>query len=224
MHIRAALLGITALAQLAGAAPSPSAAVAPGFVAPYPPSLESLRPAGILGTLGVLRTSSLRSANQKEAGDELWGNKFGLPAIDGLVECATIWNGSLIIGGQFSQAGGVPASNIARWDGTRWNPLDIGFDGEVLSLVVYEGDLVAGGRFRHAGPLDTRGVARWNGFAWTTIGPGLDTSPYDLPARPHSPSIGTNYSRLASSLIPAMTWSPGSLAGTEADGRAPVGA
>jgi hypothetical protein len=53
----------------------------------------------------------------------------------------------LIAGGQFATAGGAPASNIARWDGSGWSALGAGTDGQVLALASQGGQLIAGGTF-----------------------------------------------------------------------------
>jgi hypothetical protein len=74
----------------------------------------------------------------------------------------------LYVGGQFQMAGGQPASNIARWNGTSWSALNggIGFGdtiAAVYSLGVFDHDLFAGGNFTHTGGGSANYVARWNG-------------------------------------------------------------
>ena len=39
------------------------------------------------------------------------------------VYSSTVYNGDLIVGGNFTSAGGVSADHIARWDGNTWHPL-----------------------------------------------------------------------------------------------------
>src|SRR5690242_256291 len=68
---------------------------------------------------------------------------------------ALLPNGDLVAGGRFDTVGGVPASSIARWNGTAWSALGSGFGGYIpivyaLALLPY-GDLVAGGSFSTAG-------------------------------------------------------------------------
>jgi hypothetical protein len=72
--------------------------------------------------------------------------------------------------GQFDRAGGVDASNVARWDGLGWSAvgedglLD-GTNGPVHAIASFEGwrgtTLVAGGDFTLAGPTSSRSIARW---------------------------------------------------------------
>jgi hypothetical protein len=78
-----------------------------------------------------------------------------------------VYNGTLVVGGRFSVAGGVSVSNIARWDGAGWSPLGDGLSGEdeftaVRALAVYEGSLYAGGAFTTAGGLPSSYIARWD--------------------------------------------------------------
>ncbi|WP_298460876.1 hypothetical protein [uncultured Cellulomonas sp.] len=76
--------------------------------------------------------------------------------------------------GSFSAAGGVPAANIARWDGRGWSPLGAGTDGDVHALAVLGGRLYAGGEFALAGGLLVGGLAAWDPVAqgWGAVGGG----------------------------------------------------
>ncbi len=76
--------------------------------------------------------------------------------------------------GSFSSAGGVPAANVARWDGRQWSPLGAGTDGDVHALAVLGGRLYAGGEFALAGGLLVGGLAVWDpaAQAWSAVGGG----------------------------------------------------
>jgi hypothetical protein len=79
---------------------------------------------------------------------------------------AALPNGDLVAGGSFGFAGGVPANNIARWDGAEWSPLGSGVGGlyqsEVRALAVRpDGELVVGGYFATAGSEASAYFARW---------------------------------------------------------------
>jgi hypothetical protein len=59
---------------------------------------------------------------------------------------AVMPNGDIVAGGEFTTAGGLTASRIARWNGSSWSPLGAGMNGPVHALTVMpNGDLVAGG-------------------------------------------------------------------------------
>lgn len=88
------------------------------------------------------------------------------------------YQGDLYVGGKFSTAGGVAASNAAKWDGSAWTALGTGLTGgsdSVSALTVYDDELIAGGNFSTAGGVTARLVAAWNGSAWSNLGAG-DTS------------------------------------------------
>ncbi|WP_310397721.1 hypothetical protein [Hymenobacter sp.] len=90
-------------------------------------------------------------------------------------------NGDLYAGGNFTQAGGLAASRVARWNGTAWSSLGTGsangmsggINTSVNALAVASnGDLYAGGSFAQAGGIAANNVARWNGTAWSSLGTG----------------------------------------------------
>ena len=62
----------------------------------------------------------------------------------------------LYVAGQFTTAGGVAATNIAKWNGTNWSALSSGLGDEfqyVNALDVLGSDLYAGGFFTNAGGI-----------------------------------------------------------------------
>lgn len=84
---------------------------------------------------------------------------------------ATLPNGDVIAGGVFTQIGGVPANNVARWDGVAWNAMGTGTDAQVTEVrVLQNGDLLVGGHFTTAGGVPAAGIARWNGTVWSSLG------------------------------------------------------
>ena len=85
---------------------------------------------------------------------------------------------ALYAGGNFSSAGGVPASRIAKWNGSTWSALGSGMDLPVLALVAFDDGsgtaLYAGGSFTSAGGVAANRIARWDGSTWTALGAGMD--------------------------------------------------
>jgi hypothetical protein len=87
---------------------------------------------------------------------------------------------NLYVGGQFSTAGGIPANNIAKWDGRNWSALGSGVtdgyivDPEVLALAVLGNDLYVGGNFTKAGGTAANHIAKWNGTNWSQLGAGVE--------------------------------------------------
>ncbi|HEX6885236.1 MAG TPA: hypothetical protein VF530_17815 [Planctomycetota bacterium] len=85
---------------------------------------------------------------------------------------------ALFAAGEFVEAGGRNARNVAKWDGTRWSALGAGLDQLVLTLVVFDDGLgggpalYAGGLFTASGATPIARVARWDGTSWSALGTG----------------------------------------------------
>lgn len=94
---------------------------------------------------------------------------------NGIIRALATYNGSLYAAGVFKKAGGKTASNIARWDGKAWSPVDIGIDGIVMALYVYKNELYAAGYFNKAGSTPVKNIARWNGKSWLPVGTGINS-------------------------------------------------
>jgi hypothetical protein len=126
------------------------------------------------------------------AGDPMWPDSTGVLTLeswdpDGAGPLPPV----LIAGGFFAEAGGVPAHNIASWNGSAWAPLSTGVSGApagsnfgpgVVWLAVWDPDglgaappvLVAGGFFFTAGGVTTNNIASWNGSAWSGFSTGMN--------------------------------------------------
>ena len=96
----------------------------------------------------------------------------------------------LYAGGRFLNIGGVPALNVAAWDGTAWTDLDSGLTRtsgftQVLHMTTWDDGsgtaLYVGGRFNIAGgnPVSTN-VAKWDGSSWSSMGDGFDADVQEL--------------------------------------------
>ena len=108
-----------------------------------------------------------------------WDGLGGQEKVNGFVYAFTLYDSSLVAGGLFTQAGGVPARDVARWDGKSWHALGDGMRREcpgaacvprVYALTVYNGDLIAAGYFHVAGGQSAPHIARWNGSVWQALG------------------------------------------------------
>lgn len=88
----------------------------------------------------------------------------------------TVYNGDLIVAGQFVTAGGQTMNNIARWDGAEWHPFVsdgvVGTTNYIESLAEYNSDLIAAGTFAAAGGQTMNHIARWDGAAWHPLESG----------------------------------------------------
>jgi hypothetical protein len=92
---------------------------------------------------------------------------------------------ALYAGGEFSEAGHISASGIAKWNGSGWSALGAGVSGggfpRVHALEIFDDGggpaLYAGGRFDSAGGVGASNVARWDGSSWSALGDGVGGSP-----------------------------------------------
>jgi len=120
--------------------------------------------------------------------------------------------GYLVAAGSFSEIDGVPALNIARWNGTTWTSLGLGLGGgwpgygQVNRLGIYQGDLVAIGWFQQAGGQSNALIARWNGTRWFSVGPQrgpfrsrrfYDTQLFAMAVRGDSLLVAGSFSQVA---------------------------
>jgi hypothetical protein len=88
---------------------------------------------------------------------------------------------ALYAAGSFTSAGGMPAKNIARWDGSSWSALGSGTNEWIQALAVFDDGsgpaLYVGGGFSTAGGVAVNRLARWNGTAWSAVGAGVGGVP-----------------------------------------------
>jgi hypothetical protein len=90
---------------------------------------------------------------------------------------ATLPDGALIVVGDFTSIGGVPANRIARLSGSTWSPLGTGLDGPAWQVVsLANGDVLVAGSFITAGGVTSPGLARWDGATWHAH-PGAPIAP-----------------------------------------------
>jgi hypothetical protein len=132
---------------------------------------------GIAGT-GINHLARFDGTNYTAVG----GGTIGGPVPPLVAEIET-WNGDLYIGGRFTEVAGVPASRIAKWNGTSWSALGTGLTGPGVGTAAYamqiwddgtgESLFVGGQAITNAGGVATTGVARWDGTQWHAVGGGI---------------------------------------------------
>lgn len=97
------------------------------------------------------------------------------------------FQGQPVVAGDFTKIGSQSGyNNIARWNGSDWEPLGSGltefYAGVPLiaphGLSVFEGDIVVTGAFKKAGGVQCNGIARWNGTEWLPFGGGFNKPAY----------------------------------------------
>jgi hypothetical protein len=116
-----------------------------------------------------------------------WDATIGKPGLDGHVWDLEPVDGGSAVGpglyacGEFTTAGGVAASKIAKWDGTNWSAVGGGLDGGDCTTLEVGPDhrLYVGGTFTSAGGIAAHHLASWDGSNWLAL-PAVDNTPYDL--------------------------------------------
>jgi hypothetical protein len=122
----------------------------------------------------------------------------GLGQDTAVLALAAAADGSVYAGGTFTEAGGVRANGIARWDGTRWSA--VGCEGAVCGVacdttcaapsvraiaIDARGDVYVAGQFDSLFfedgdtlvELDANQIARWDGTRWHALGRGIEGRP-----------------------------------------------
>ncbi len=97
---------------------------------------------------------------------------FDRPSVSALA----VRGSDVFAAGNFTTAGGIGATNIAKWDGSTWSALGSGLWGNypyVRALAVMGSDLYAGGWFTNAGGIAATNIAKWDGTAWSALDEGL---------------------------------------------------
>lgn len=102
-----------------------------------------------------------------------WSSPDGWTEPEGSVDLlATDAAGHLMVGGNFATAGGIPASCLARWDGSAWSTFGSGLDGTMRAVAVdSRGRLAVGGDFTHAGTWSSADFGVWTEATAAPVAP-----------------------------------------------------
>ena len=136
-----------------------------GFIEALATYNGSLIAAGDFDSIGTVAAASVARWNGSS-----WsplGAGLLYPQGQGWSNCMCVHDGNLVVAGQFSQAGSVATTNIARWNGSTWQAYESGLSGHVEALAVLSGDLVAGGGLIASG--QDKCLARWTGSSWSFL-------------------------------------------------------
>ena len=96
----------------------------------------------------------------------------GTDSLDLVASALAVTPGALYVGGEFTDAGGVPdADRIATWNGSSWSAVSSSTsqisNGRVSAIAVSAGKVYAGGTFQNAGgDADADFLAVWDGTSW----------------------------------------------------------
>lgn len=80
----------------------------------------------------------------------------------------------LYVVGVFDSIAGIPASDIAKWDGTNWSAIDSTHwqPAAIYNITSYKGDIYVTGNFSNYNNTIHQ-IARWDGIKWQAVGGGF---------------------------------------------------
>src|SRR5262249_34716045 len=81
-----------------------------------------------------------------------------------------VYNNELYLGGEFRGVDMVQSHNIIKWNGSVWEPIVNGANGEICSFGVYHNQLYVAGFFDTIGNKPLYHLARWNGNEFNPVG------------------------------------------------------
>ncbi len=152
---------------------------------------------GLALTLCVVLALKIAAASptiaRAAAGDERWSPSFDQPGVNSWVNTLVEFNGSLYVGGSFTQAGSVEAQYVAQWRDGAWSPLASGVNLFVRAMAVYDGELIVAGEFTQAGGVAANHIAAWDGNAWRPLGSGTDGTVTSLVVHDRSLYVGGEF-------------------------------
>jgi len=134
----------------------------------------------IVGDVLATNIAKRNGSNWSSVGAGIGGSGAnGNPSVYALTSSGT----NLYVGGDFTTAGGIAASSIAKWDGSSWSALGSGMASgthQVFSLAMSGSLLYAGGFFGTAGGSTVNYIAKWDGTNWSALGSGMNNGVYAL--------------------------------------------
>lgn len=107
----------------------------------------------------------------------------------------------------FFSAEGLPANNVAVWDGSHWDTVGSGLSwcsGGLAwadAMAVYNGKLYVGGAFCHAGGIKANNIACWDGSKWDSLSSGINDSVYALAVYNGNLYAGGQFTRAGSQTV-----------------------
>ena len=140
-----------------------------------PMSNGDLVVSGNFTSIGGIQAAGI--ARKTAAGWQSLGSGIDLPGAHFISSFVEMPDGSLIAAGYFSKMNGVPVLNIARWDGSVWQPVAGGIgtsNSSCTAILAPDGSsLIVYGAFATAGGVPAVNIAKFDGVSWLPLGTGL---------------------------------------------------
>jgi hypothetical protein len=123
------------------------------------------------GTVKANRVAHWDGTNWWAMGSGMKGTNDSVTTV---VSALAISGGYVYAAGNFTNAGGVTVTNIARWNGSTWSAVGSGLDNQASAMAVNGSDVYVGGNFIKAGGVTANYIAKWDGSTWSALGAGLN--------------------------------------------------
>jgi hypothetical protein len=160
-------------------------------------SATNLYAAGDFSTAGNEAANCVaqwNGTNWSALGDGLGGsNDFGGPEAYALA----VSGNCLYIGGFFTSADSLAATNLAEWTGTSWSAINPLANGWLSALTVSETNLYASGTFLNAEGNPISCILQWNGNGWAPLSQGINGWLYALAASGTNLYAGGSFNSLS---------------------------
>lgn len=145
------------------------------------------------------------------------GNGLARDESSGVMAMAKVGS-DIYVAGLFSATSNLLANNIAKWDGSRWQRLGSGINGEISTLAVSGNHLYAGGVFTFAGDVAVHNLAYWDMAlgTWSDVGGGVDSLVSAIAVSGNDVYVGGHFTRAGGSAAgnvaiwseATRTWTP----------------
>jgi hypothetical protein len=133
--------------------------------------------------------------------------EVGANTVGGDAARMVVYQGDLIVAGQFVQIDGVPVNHLARYDGVSWSSFAGGVSGgqftRIFGMAVRENTLYIAGDFTSAGGTPVSYVAAWDGSAWSDLSGGVDAVAQDILPRADGVYVTGTFTSAGADAVPA---------------------
>jgi hypothetical protein len=122
-----------------------------------------------MGAIGALNIAKWNGSSWSALPHTVWLGTIG----NFFVSAIAISGQDVYVGGSFIGAGPGNSRNIARHDGTDFQPLGTGVNSNVTAIALMGTNVYACGRFTNASGVAVNRIARWDGNTWSALGTGI---------------------------------------------------
>jgi trimeric autotransporter adhesin len=128
--------------------------------------------------------------------------------VDSTVECLYNDNGVIYAGGVFSRAGGLAASRIAKWNGTKWDSLNNDIVLGTVRAIEKIGSTfyVGGSNLVLRDSVVGHHLLKWDGTSWSMVGADVDYDVFALASYGNNLYIGGSFATAGGTTVNNITY------------------